>query len=156
MASETARERRIVLSADPSLSPHANELLTWELRSALGSDVVDVPAGAPHHETERHGTHSVLFTALWNARLGIIITGAALVTVGAVVALATDSLWALIIALIVHAICTTAVFGATWQAMSGMDHASPELAAMLASEGVADPDRVFDELLHDYAGASPA
>jgi hypothetical protein len=153
MASETVSERRIVLSADPSLTVHANELLTQELRAVIGSDEVQVPTSAPHHETERHGAHSVLLTMIANVRLGAVIVSCTAVAVGGVVAMVTHSLWALFLALVVHAICTTMVSTTIWRSMSQMEHLAPEVAARLAAEGVADPDRVFAELLQDYGRA---
>lgn len=148
----TGTERREVGSHDPSLSDHANALLRDELREVLGSDTVEVDAGAPHHERERHGGHSPMVAALIDARLTLAVTFFTMLVVGAVASIAIGSWWALVGALAVHAIGTLALVGVTLQLTSETEHVSPETAAELEAEGVADPDRAFNQLLEDYRG----
>ncbi|HWC26391.1 MAG TPA: hypothetical protein VG474_07395, partial [Solirubrobacteraceae bacterium] len=58
MAENSSRrtQRRPVRSEDPSLSPEANELLTHELREAIGSDEVEVPEDVPDRSEDAHAT----------------------------------------------------------------------------------------------------
>jgi len=53
---------RRAISDDPSLSPHANHVLTDELQAVIGSDSAEVPSARPDHAGERHGTHSAFVT----------------------------------------------------------------------------------------------
>lgn len=144
--------RREVRSQDPSLSPEANRRLTDELREVVGDDSVDVPEETPRRDRERHATRSPFVSALVNARLAIGVTFAVLLVVGAVVSLVTGSWWALIAALVVHFVGTVLVTGMTLHTTTEPEHLDPSTAAKLEEEGVANPDRMFNDLVEDYAG----
>ncbi len=144
-------ERREVRSADPSLSPEANRILTEELRQVLGSDVVEVPTGRPHVERELHGGRSGLVVGLASNRVTLGIAFFVAAVVGAVISLATGSWWFLPLALGVHAIGTFVVAIGALQLTTEIEHLPPSVAARLEEEGVADPDAVFSALVEAFA-----
>lgn len=147
---------REVRSADPSLSPEANRLLTEELREAVGAERVRVPAATPDHSTESHGIHRRVVRLLVANRIAVIMVGGTLVGAGAVVALSTGSWWLLILALAIDFVGGALAIGAALQLSTEVEHVSPTTAARLEEEGMADPDATFSELVEDYAGASGA
>ena len=108
MSNDNETEVREVVSDDPSLSPEVNRILTEEVRE-VGAARVRVPGEKPHVERERHGDHSSIGEAFSANRILIAITFFALVVVGAIVALATGSWWAVVLAATVHALGTFVV-----------------------------------------------
>ncbi|HMJ02881.1 MAG TPA: hypothetical protein VK506_08060 [Conexibacter sp.] len=151
MADEERTERREVRAQDPSLTPEANRALTDELRAAVGSDAVDLPAGRPRAERDRHGGHSGFTVGLRANRLAIGITLLGALVVGAILSLVTGSWWFLLLALGVHALATIAVLGLVLGMTRQTEHLSPGAAARLEDEGVSDPDAVFNDLVDQYA-----
>jgi len=145
-----------VRSEDPSLSPEANRALTEELRQAVGSDEVEVPADAPRRSVERHGTHSPFVATLIGNRAIILVTLLVALVVGGIIALSAGTYWALLIAVGVHALGTMLVTAGAVQLTTEVEHVSPETAARLEGEGVADPDRLLSNLVEDHAGAREA
>jgi hypothetical protein len=149
----TRTEEREVRSDNPDLSPEANRLLTEELREAVGSDRVRVPAGSPQPGADRERPRSTLTTTLASNRLIVAVTFFAAVVVGVAVSLATGSWWAVVAAVGVHALGTVVVATVAIQLTTETEHASPEVAARLEEEGVADPDRVLSDLVEDFSPA---
>jgi len=149
---EQDTEIREVVSDDPSLSPEANRVLTEEARAAVGAERVRVPRDKPHTERDRAGTHGSLAESFAANRLIIAITFGSLLVVGAIVALATDSWWAVVVAAGVHAIGTFVVLTMLGSAVRQTEHASPTATALLAEEGVADPDARLSDLVEEYSG----
>lgn len=147
---------RAVLSHDPSLSAEANGLLTAELRAALGRGSVDLPPGAADHAGDRHATHSAPVVGAIEMRLMLTMIGLMFLVVGGVVLVATEGYWMLIPALLLLAPTTTAVALMIRSMTDEYEHLSPETAAVLAHEGVGDPDRVFSELVADFRGREVA
>lgn len=157
MAPDTGRyERRFVKSEDPSLSDEANQLLTDELQAAVGASQVEVPVDTVHREREEHATGLPERGSLVNARLVLVVSFAVMVTVGVIASLATGTWLALVAALAVHAVGTLVVAGSALQLTTEVEHVSPDVAARLEEEGVADPDRVLTDLVEEYAGAQDA
>lgn len=148
--------RRTVRSDDPSLSDEANRLLTEELRRAVGSDEVEVPADALDRSSERHGAHGTIVTSLIANGTVLLFTFLALVVVGTIVSLATGSWWALAIAVGVHALGTMITAGSAVALTTEVEHVDPSTAARLEDEGVPDPDRVLTKLVEDYRGGTRA
>jgi hypothetical protein len=144
-------EEREVRSEYPDLSPEANRLLTRELREVVGRDTVRVPVDRPRAAHERTGRRSPLVAALASNRPLIIVTLVAAVSVGAAVSLATGNWWAVVAMVAVHAAGTLVVATAAIQLTTQVEHASPEVAARLEEEGVADPDRVLSDLVEDFS-----
>jgi hypothetical protein len=149
----TASEWRVVRAHDPSLSPEANRLLTEELRAAIGRDEVEVPPTRPHAERERHGGRSGVAVGLVQNRLAFAMVLLAALVVGAVISLATGSWWFLLLALGLDVLGVLGVVAITLQMTAQTEHVSPELAARLQDEGVEDPDRLFSDLVEEFAPA---
>ena len=144
--------QREVRVDDPDLSPEANERLTREVREAIGSDRVEVPAErADELGRVPEAGHSTFVSTLAGNRALIVITFAALVVVGAIVALATDSWWAVVGAAGIHALGTVVVIAVTLRMSTSVEHLAPGTAARLEEEGVADPDRAVSDLIEQYA-----
>jgi hypothetical protein len=152
MPNEQDTEIREVISDDPSLSAEANRVLTEEARAAVGADRVRVPRDKPHVERDRAGTHGSVAESFAANRLIIAITFGSLLVVGAIVALATGSWWAVVVAALVHAIGTFVVLTMLGSAVRQTEHASPTATALLADEGVADPDARLSDLVEEYSG----
>ena len=76
----------------------------------------------------------------------LAVSFAAFVVIGVIVSLATGSWWALVAALVVHAVGTLIVTTTALRLTTETEHVSPELASRLEAEGVQDPDRAFTEL----------
>jgi hypothetical protein len=148
--------RREVRSEDPSLSPGANRLLTEELREALGRDEVRVPADVPPRHRERHGRRPGVLAVIAANRMLVVIALGALLIVAVAVSLATGSWWALLAAVLVHAIGTFLVAGVVLRLTTEVEHMAPSTAARLEEEGVADPDHVLSDLMEEYGGAEHA
>jgi hypothetical protein len=148
--------RREVRSADPSLSPEANRLLTDELREVVGAEEVELPAGTPaRHETD-HGGRSTFAGTLAANRVLIVVSLTALIVVGVIVSLATGSWWALVAACAVHATGTLLIAAFAIHMTTRVEHVDPTTAARLEAEGVTDPDRVLSGLTEEFAGAQRA
>lgn len=148
---------RTVECADPSLSTEANRRLTEELRAIVGRDRVDLPDGRPDHHADRHGTHSKLIASAIYVRVEIILVGAILAMTALIaVAMTASSSWltALATVLLLPAVALIARF--VFALFDEHEHLDPETAAMLSAEGVGDPDRMFNELVHDFEGAATA
>jgi hypothetical protein len=152
---ERRTEEREVRSDNPELSPEANRLLTEELREAVGSDRVRVRAGSPAPGTNRARARSPLVATLVANRPIILVTLLAALVVGAAVSLVTGSWWAVVAVVAAHAIGTLVVATGAIQLTTQTEHASPEVAARLEEQGVADPDRVLSDLVEDYSAAAP-
>jgi hypothetical protein len=144
-------ERREVRAADPSLSPEANRVLTEELREAVGDDAVTVPADRPHAERERHGGRPGLAVLLAENRLVVASMLLGALVIGAVVALATGSWWFLVLALGLDLVGVVTVAAIVLAMTTQTEHLSPSAAAQLEDEGVSDPDRVFSDLVEEFA-----
>lgn len=146
-----ATELREVRSSDPSLSPEANRLLTEELREVVGREQAEVPAGRPHVERERHGGRSGIAVVLAEHRLVATLILLVALVVGAVVSLATGSWWFLLLALGLDVLGVIAVVAVVLAMTTETEHLSPSATARLEDEGVSDPDRVFSDLVEEFA-----
>jgi hypothetical protein len=151
LPSDGPTERRRVASDDPGLSPEANQMLTEELRTIIGSAFVDVPVGRADPAHARHGTHGEAIAELIADRFGYVTTTLVLVVVLAVVGLATGSVVALAGALLVLAVAIGLVVLMVLRLAGESEHPSPELAALLEREGVGDPDRLLTELVREFS-----
>jgi hypothetical protein len=153
---EQRTEEREVRSDNPDLSPEANRLLTEELREAVGAESVRVPTGSPQPRADSERTRSPVVATLTANRPLIVVTLLAALVVGAAVSLATGSWWAVVAVVGAHAVGTLVVATAAIQLTTQTEHASPDVAARLEEEGVADPDRVLSDLVEAYAPATAA
>lgn len=144
-------ERRTVRSDDPSLSPHANEVLTEELRRVVGADVVEVPVARSHEESREHGGHSEPMVALFDNRLSAVMGAFALLVFGGVLTLITKSWWFLGIAFGLDLIGVVVTAAFVVKMTDETEHLSPEATALLENEGVEDPDAFFNRLVDEFA-----
>jgi hypothetical protein len=144
-------ERRTVCSEDPSLSPHANDVLTEELRRVVGADVVEVPATRRHEENREHGGHGEEMVALFDNRLSAIMGAFALLVFGGVLTLITRSWWFLGIAFGLDLIGVVVTAAFVVKMTDETEHLSPEATALLENEGVEDPDAFFNQLVDEFA-----
>jgi hypothetical protein len=143
-------ERRFTRAADPSLSDEANRLIDRELEDATGARVEERPAREGEAAT-RAGTHSAFVTQLVESRMLIGLTLIVLLIAGLVVGLATGA-WIVLVGLVgLHAVGTSIVAAGVLQLTTETEHVSPELSAALEAEGVADPDRMFTNLVADVS-----
>jgi hypothetical protein len=151
--SEADVEREVV-SADPTLSPHANQLLTDELQAALGTDRMEVPAATPSEERRAHAGPPDFGArgALASTAPALVLIGGVLLVTGVIVTLATGSLWALIGAVAVHAFVTVVVIAWAFSRVTVVEHMDPSTAARLEQEGLANPDRVLTNLVEEFSG----
>lgn len=148
---------RTVESMDPSLSAEANQRVTEALRAVVGRDRVDLPNGRADHRADRHGTHRPIIASAIAVRVEIFLVGAILAMTALIaVAMTASSSWlvGLTTVLLLPAVALIARF--VFALFDEYEHLDPETAAMLSEEGVGDPDRVFNELVHDFDGATPA
>lgn len=145
---------REVVSEDPTLSPHANALLTDELQAALGTDHVQVPADTPREERRPHAGHPDFGTrgALSSVMPALVLIGGVLLVTGVIVSLGTGSLWALVGAAAVHAFVTVVVLATAFSRVTVTEHMDPGTAARLEQEGLANPDRVLTDLVEEFSG----
>lgn len=146
---------RTIESTDPSLSTEANQRLTDALRNVIGRDRVDLPSGRADHRSDRHGTHGSLVASAISVRVELFLVGAILAMTALIaVAMTASSSWlvAITTVLLLPAVALIARF--VFALFDEHEHLDPETAAMLSEEGVGDPDRLFNELIHDFEGAA--
>jgi hypothetical protein len=153
MSANRETEARFVRSDSPHLSAEANAALSDEAREAIGAERVRVPVDAPDAGRHAHGDHTHATAQAASMRPVFLITGLSALTIGAIVALATGSWWALVAAAGVHALGTILTATGAIQLTTQTEHASPATTALLEREGVADPDRALTDLVEDYTGA---
>jgi hypothetical protein len=147
------RELRAVRSDDPSLSPEANRILSEELREVIGRDAVEVPAGRAHTERARHGGRASLLVSISDNRVMAGSFFMIAVVVGVALSLTTGSWWFLPLAFGVGFVATMAVALLIINVTSETEHLSPSASARLEDEGVEEPDRVFSDLVAEFAPA---
>lgn len=148
---EERRERREVRAADPSLTPEANRLLTEELREVTGRDAVEVPAERPHVERRAHGGRPALLVFLADNRIAVAMGFFAALAIGAVLGATTASWWLTGLAVAVGVVGTLVVATIVLKLTGETEHLSPAATVRLEEEGVEDPDRLFSDLVEEFA-----
>ena len=146
-------EERFVRSEDPSLTPEAARLLARELREVVGPERDRAPTGQAGSAGRAHATRGPLVSTLVANRQILLITLLLAIAVGGVLTLVTDSWWALVGALAVHAAATLVAAGSAIRLTTQTEHVAPDVAARLEDEGVGNPDQVLTELVEDLKGA---
>lgn len=149
-------ETREVTVNDPNLSDEANEILTDELRKALGAKQVQVPVGTPHREHDVAQTTPGLAHFFGRNRLLLGITFAAALVVGAILALATAQWSVLFIPIGFHAVATMVVGFMVVQMTTQVEAPDPAMTARLEDEGVKSPERAFNNLVEEFTGQADA
>jgi hypothetical protein len=125
--------------ADEVRAAHAAPGTPAARDDASARRALDAPGGA--------GAPRGTLTSWVTARGPLLaVSLSAFVVIGVIVSLATGSWWALVAALVVHAVGTLVVATTALRLTTETEHVSPELAARLEAEGVQDPDRAFTEL----------
>jgi len=148
-------EKRRVESHDPTLSDHANRLLTDELRQVVGAESVTVPLARHDAAGDRHATHSPGVADLINVRMGLVVTAFVLLISGGVVVVAAGGTVALVVVTAALVACVAVIVWVVGRMTDEREHPSPQLSAALEEEGVGDPDRLLTDLADEYRG-SPA
>lgn len=136
---------------DPRLTDEANAALTQEVAAVLeldrryGGPAEDEPW---HHTRGKPRTHHQLTTAAFSARILIVPVAVLTVVVALVPTMGSSQLMALIpftAVLIAVGIVIALILSMTRE----LEHVSPETAALLESQGILDPDRLFGDLLDE-------
>jgi len=125
-------------------------MVTAELRDIIGSDAVDVPADRPDAARQRHATHTEAVAEVVADRVGYAAAALTGIVVLAFLAIITGSVLALIGALLVLVVTLGLLVRLVYGLTAEVEHPSPELAALLESEGVGDPDRLFNDLVVEF------
>jgi hypothetical protein len=149
-------ETRDVRVEDPTLPDDLNRAVTDELQKAVGAKRAQVPRGTPHRERDLRSPGGGVSALLGRNRLLIAITAIAAIVVGAIVALASAEWWTLFIPVGVHALGTLAIGFMVVQMTSQPEAPDPRLTARLEDAGVPAPERRFNELVSEFAGAPDA
>jgi membrane protein implicated in regulation of membrane protease activity len=150
MPDEPRTTERDVRSEDPSLSPHANDLLTGALRDAVGSDRAEVPVGNVDHRRDSHGGHSPFlgpFVAMGLPLIMLLFVAA--ITLG-VLGVAAGGAWVVVGVFVALLLALAAVLGAIGRLTAEQEHLDPTTVAELEDEGVVNPDRAFNELVVEF------
>ncbi|MBV9917980.1 MAG: hypothetical protein JO153_15875 [Solirubrobacterales bacterium] len=143
-------EEREVRAADPGLSSETNQRLTSELRDVVGSDHVRVPADRPQASRGEHPQQQGAAARFNFNHFQFVRNLAIVLTFAAVVSLITGNWWLLPLAAGVHALGTMAVTLTITRMTTISEHPSPEVAAALAEEGVANPDEHFSRMVEEF------
>jgi hypothetical protein len=149
------RERPIRVR-DPRLSEEANELLSAELRRALGRDTAPI-SEADLDRPPAPDEPAALERALVSMRflLAVVLPGALIV--GAGLSLLLDTWWIVAAVAAAYVLATGIVVGlGLTTAAQRMAEPSPELLARLRREGIADPEREFRQRVRRIAAAVDA
>lgn len=138
-----------------------DRLVERELRTAVGDEAAeqrlrDAPGeGATAAAVAAEAAARRKGVGAWLSANGVLlgVSFAVFAVVGVMISLATGSWWAFAAAIVAHAIGTLLVATLAISKTTETEHVSPQLAARLHEEGVADPDRAFSELAAGGAGA---
>jgi F0F1-type ATP synthase assembly protein I len=141
-------EQREVTVDEPQLSPEVNADLTDEVRDVVGRRSVEVPVNRPHVSRGESAGRTHLG---WRPdKFLLVMIAAAGIVVGAIIALLLDHWWVLIPVVLVLWLVTYAVVATIMRMTAVSEHPSPETVAAMEEEGVADPERLFDDLVQEF------
>jgi len=132
----------------------AHDLLRDEVAEAAGERAAELAdrRGAIDAaiDAERPSTIAGVFA---ESRALIVMMLCVAVIVGAVVAVITGAWWWILVALVLHALGTTAVVGVTLRMTAQPEHADPRVGAALQARGVTDPDAALNDAIDVAAEA---
>lgn len=136
-------------TTDPTrdLSSWAVAALEREVDQVVAYDHVEGQTGAtwrPRRGRARH--HTRLTTAAVDARI-LVVPVALMFVVIALIAITGTSLVLVAVSFLALVVGVALVAELIASMTREVEHVSPETAALLAGEGVADPDRLFGDLL---------
>jgi len=97
-----------------------------------------------------------LLAAARGSRLLILITFLVMITIAAIVTVATESWWALVAAVVIHGLATIAFLVAVVATIQQVEQPDPSRAALLEAQGVLDPEREIDERVRRLEQRAPA
>lgn len=143
-------EDRTVQAEDPNLSRDTNARLTRELRDVVGTDRLRVPVDRPRASRGEHPQQHGVAASINQHRFQYIRATAIVLTFGAVVSLVTGDWWLLPLAAGIHALGTMTVTLTIIRMTTMTEHPSPDVAAALAEEGVANPDEYFSRMVEEF------
>lgn len=143
-------EEREVVAEDPELSPEINQQLTEELREVVGSDRVKVPADRPRPSRGEERPRQSGGAYLSMHRMQLIRITVIVLTLAAIISLATGYWWLLGVAAGVHALGTMTVTMFVVRLTTITERPSPTLAAAMTEEGVASPEERFSEMVEEF------
>jgi hypothetical protein len=143
-------EEREVRADVPDLSPETNQQLTAELQEVVGSDHVKVPADRPRSSQGEDRPRGSMGGYLSMHRMQIVRITAIVLTLGAVVSLATGHWWLLGVAAGLHALGTMTVLVLAVRLTTVTERPSPSLAAAMSEEGVSSPHERFSEMVEEF------
>jgi hypothetical protein len=143
-------EEREVVAEDPELSPETNQRVTEELREVVGSDRVKVPADRPRPSRGEERPRPSGGAYLSMHRMQLIRITVIVLTLAAIVSLATGHWWLLGVAAGVHALGTMTVTMFIVRLTTITERPSPTLAAAMSEEGVSSPEERFSEMVEEF------
>jgi hypothetical protein len=142
-------ERRVEVDL-PTLSADANHRLTEALRQTIGADTVRVPADRPHpsHGERPRGNPLERMTTLKVITLGLVSVA---VCVGLIIATTLSAEWVLTALAFVALLVTLSLVTASIIALSSVtEYPDPGLVALLAEQGISDPEVRFSEIVMEF------
>jgi hypothetical protein len=143
-------EERAVEVQLPTLTADANQRLTEALREIIGADKVRVPADRPHPSQGERPQRNLLqrMTTVKAISLGMVSVG---VCVALVIVTALGSHWFLTALAFVALLSSLALV--TWSIIalaSVPEFPDPGLVALLAEQGIHDPEVRFSEIVMEF------
>ena len=143
-------EERAVEVDLPTLSADANQRLTEALRDIIGANTVRVPADRPHpsHGERPRGNLLARMTTVKAITVGFLSVA---VCVALIIATALSSEWVLTALAFIALLTTLTLVTASIIALSSVpEYPDPSLVALLAEEGIADPEVRFSEIVMEF------
>jgi hypothetical protein len=123
----------------------ARERLVDELRDAVGDEAVERTDLDVDRAIDRRPR--TIRTAFESSRLLLLVIGGTLLVTGVVASLALENWLLLPVALAIHFLVAVIVIGTAFVLTEEGEKPSPTAEAMLAEEGVADPERALSDLV---------
>jgi hypothetical protein len=150
MADAGRLEERTVEVNDPKLSADANRRLTEAVREVIGSDQVEVPADRPR-VSQGESPHDTLQRRVTSTRAMAIGSLAVAVCVALIIVTALGGQWYLTaIAFVVLAVALASVTLTIMGLASTTEYPDPGLVALLAEQGMRDPEVHFSALVREF------
>jgi hypothetical protein len=143
-------EERTVEVDLPTLSADANHRLTEALRDTIGADTVRVPADRPHPSRGERPHRNPLerMTTVKAISVGLLSVA---VCVGLIIATALSSDWLLTALAFVALLITLCLVTVSIIALSSVpEYPDSGLVALLAEEGISDPEVRFSEIVMEF------
>jgi hypothetical protein len=139
---------------DEKLSPRANEILTEEVREALGADEVEVSESHKDDlgRSDLSAKSRTMTSMLWESRVLVGVSFFSALVVGAIIALITGKWWAILIPEVVHLVTTLIVSWLAIRSTTNVDKPSAVHVEQLEEEGVRDPEETLNNAIQEFAG----